>query len=135
MTDNSEFAKKRFWDKYIAILESNNIQHTVQRWYVIHIENYIKYYPNQRLKNHNKENIESFLKEIDRKDTISDFQFFQIIDALYLLFCHLLEAPWCQAVDWDYWKASARSLAKSHPTIARDSSGSHDHSTYSKKIN
>jgi len=62
MTDNSEFAKKRFWDKYIAILESNNIQHTVQRWYVIHIENYIKYYPNQRLKNHNKENIESFLK-------------------------------------------------------------------------
>ena len=130
MTENTEFAKKKFWDKYIAILEREGINSTVQRWYVIHIENYMKFYPNQRLKNHSIKNIEEYLKEIGRKESIADFQFFQIIDALYLLFCHLLKVSWYRSVDWEYWKASARSLAKSHPTIARDTSATYEGSSY-----
>ncbi len=122
MTDNTEFAKKKFWDRYISLLVRYNIKPSVHRWYVIHIENYIKYYPNQRLHNHTPDNINLYLKEIDRKNTIADYQFFQIIDALSLLFCQLLEASWCDSFDWEYWKASAKSLAKSHPTIARDNS-------------
>ena len=36
---------------------------------------------------------------------------------------HLLrlsEATWIQQFDWDYWKASARTLPINHPTIARE---------------
>jgi len=135
MTDNSEFAKKKFWDRYISILHHNNIKPSFHRWYVIHIENYIKFYPNQRLHTHTKDNIELYLKEIGRKNTIDDFQFFQNIDALSLLFCQLLEVSWCQSVDWEYWKASAQSLKKSHPTIARDNTentfSSKQHTRYS----
>lgn len=46
------------------------------------------------------------------------------------MFCHLLKASWYRSVDWEYWKASARSLAKSHPTIARDTLTTYVDSSY-----
>ena len=76
MTDNSEFSKKKFWDRYLSILGHNNIKPSAHRWYVIYIENYIKHYPNQRLNTHTSDNIELYLKEIGRKNTIIDYQFF-----------------------------------------------------------
>ena len=120
MSDNSEFAKKKFWDRYISLLEQQNIKKSVQRWYVIRVEEYIKFYSDKRLQQHDKDDIHRFLKEIDRKDTIDDWQFLQIIDALYFLFCYQLQVSWCQDVDWGYWKGSAQSLTARHPTIARD---------------
>jgi len=120
MTDSTDFAKKKFWDRYLSILAHHKIKPSAHRWYVVHIENYIKYYPNQRLNTHTSDNIEHYLKEIGRKNTIDDYQFYQIIDALSLLFCQLPEVSWSQPFDCEYWKASARSLKTSHPTIARD---------------
>ncbi len=38
MTDTSEIAKKKFWDRYLSVLTGCNIKQQAQRWYVIHIE-------------------------------------------------------------------------------------------------
>ncbi|MCU7926840.1 MAG: site-specific integrase [Candidatus Thiodiazotropha sp. (ex Dulcina madagascariensis)] len=41
------------------------------------------------------------------------------MDALRLLFCHLLKIPWAGSFDWDYWSAGAQVLGNGHPTVAR----------------
>ncbi|MCU7907119.1 MAG: phage integrase N-terminal SAM-like domain-containing protein [Candidatus Thiodiazotropha sp. (ex Epidulcina cf. delphinae)] len=40
------------------------------------------------------------------------------MDALRLLFCHLLKTPWAGSFDWDYWSAGAQVLGNDHPTVA-----------------
>ncbi len=42
---------------------------------------------NQRLQIHNQQHIEYYLTEIGRKENVADFQFYQTIDALSILFC------------------------------------------------
>ena len=62
MTDNSEFSKERFWNRYIAVLEANHIKKTVQRWYVIRVEEYLKFYPDKRLQEHEQNDVKAFFK-------------------------------------------------------------------------
>ena len=92
MANKTGFSKQRFCGRYISVLNQHNIKVSTHRWYVNHIETYLKYYPDIRLQQQSAKHVETYLKEIDRKENIKPFQFWQIIDALRLLFCHLLGA-------------------------------------------
>ena len=50
---------------------------------------------------------------------MTDWQYRQTVQAIQHLL-RLSEAAWTQQFDWDYWKASARTLPINHPTIARE---------------
>ncbi len=88
------------------------------RWFVIRSERYIKA-SDKRLADHTADDVQRYLEDLGRKDGIKEWQFRQAVDAIQNLLL-TARAPCAKGVDWDYWRDSAQSLEKDHPTIARE---------------
>ena len=110
---------RSFWHRYIKKLEESGVKRTTQRWYVRHAEAYIEAHPEKRLREHGAEDVSSYLAEVGRRPGLLDWQFRQLVDAIQKLF-DLAEVPAREQIDWAHWRDSARSLPRSHPTVARD---------------
>lgn len=109
----------RFWSQYIEILSLFRISDKSKHWYRRHIEHYIADHPDIRLRNHTAETLTKWLERLAREPRISDWQFRQKVDALRLLFSHLLKLPWSSEFDWQHWSAGSKALEQSHPTLLR----------------
>ena len=62
----------RFWDNYLENTRRYNIQPQTARWYVKHVERYIKAYPERRLALHTAHELTQYLDEIGRS-TLAPF--------------------------------------------------------------
>jgi integron integrase len=88
-------------------------------WYQKHIQAFIDDHSGVRLQEQTSDSLQLFLEKLGRNHQISDWVFRQKVDALRLLFCHLLQLSWAKSFDWDLWITGARSLGRDHPTVAR----------------
>lgn len=113
-------AVSRFWDKYINILAKHGVNDKERRWYVKRVEQYIQYYPDERLRSQNKKHVNEFLSNLGREGHLTDWQFRQAVDAIRILFCFVLGVSFCNEVDWDYWAEASKRLSHRHPTLARE---------------
>ena len=110
----------RFWDNYVAKTRQYNIHANAVRWYVKHVERYIKAHPDQRLARHTAQNLSDYLDQLGRTGRLSEWQFKQAIDALRILFADLVHTPWAADFPWRYWMDAATALPSDHATVARD---------------
>jgi integron integrase len=110
---------ERFWARYAAVLKLFRVPERFLPWYQKHIQTFISDHPDIRLQEHSSESLQRYLEKLGRNSLISDWLFRQQVDALRLLFCHLLKLSWAKSFDWDLWSAGARSLGRDHPTVAR----------------
>lgn len=111
--------EKRFWNKYIALLEEHEVKPTTYRWYVQHCEQFIRYYTETRLKSHTPETLSQYLSSILENARLKSWQKRQTVDALKFLFLSI-HSPLCREVDWEYWKMSCKELEHDHVTLARN---------------
>ena len=88
------------------------------RWHVRHCENYIKAH-SARLKEHCGKTVDEYLQAKGRNIYLKDYQYFQMVDALRILFVDVPAAVWAFDYSWDGQKERAKSLEKTHPTIAK----------------
>jgi len=51
---------------------------------------------------------------------MNDWQFRQVIDAMWILLVDMADLDWTRTFDWDFWREPVRSLQSSHLTVARD---------------
>jgi len=109
----------RFWAKYIGVLKLFRIPERSHPWYQKHIQEFVDEHPSIRLQDHTPESLQHFLEKLGRNEQIDDWLFRQKVDALRLLFCHLLRISWAKYFDWDLWSAGAKSLGRDHATVAR----------------
>ncbi len=109
----------RFWDKYILKTTSYNVPEGARRWYVKHAEDFIKDQSGRRLTTLTADDIENYLKKKGRNETLTDWQFRQLVDALRILFTDMVTPAWTNAFDWASWKDGARELPTDHATLAR----------------
>jgi len=109
----------RFWQRYMDVLELFRVAQKRRPWYRRHVEGFIRDSPTERLASHTPETLASWLERQGRSPALPDWQFQQKVDALRLLFAHLLKLPWAAGFDWDRWSMGARSLGVDHPTVAR----------------
>lgn len=109
----------RFWARYTEVLKLFRIPERALPWYQKHIQAFIDDHPDVRLREHTSESLQHFLEKLGRNSQISDWLFRQKVDALRLLFCHLLRLSWAKSFDWNLWSAGAQSLGRDHPTVAR----------------
>lgn len=109
----------RFWDKYIKFITDKGVKESVRRWYVIRIEQYIKMFPEKRLKNHRPENVTDFFYTQSKSNRIADWQFRQIVDAIQNLF-EMIKINWFSDFDWDYWISCSKTISETHASIARE---------------
>ncbi|MCU7875771.1 MAG: site-specific integrase, partial [Candidatus Thiodiazotropha sp. (ex Lucinoma borealis)] len=103
---------------YSEVLKLFRIPERTMPWYRRHIEIFIDDHPDVRLQEQTSESLQRFLEKLARNNQISDWLFRQKVDALRLLFCHMLKLPWAKSFDWDLWNAGARYLGRDHPTVA-----------------
>jgi len=108
---------QRFWDKYLKRLHQEGIKHPFDQWYVKRAEAFLRSSP-RRLSERSARDVEEFFRSFGRKPALKDWQFRQIVDATRMLM-EVARVAWRGEVDWNYWRDSARTLAKDHPTIAR----------------
>ena len=108
---------KQFWDKYLKRLSQDGVKHPFDQWYVKRAEAFQHSSP-RRLSERSPGDVEAFFRSFGRKPGLKDWQFRQIVDATRTLM-EVARVPWRGEVDWDYWRDSARTLAKDHPTVAR----------------
>ncbi len=116
----------RFWDKYISKTMSYKVPEGARKWYVKHVEEFIKARNGERLATVTVADLEAYLEVIGRKRHIVDWKFRQVVDALRILFCDLVEAPWAKNFDWQLWMENSKDLPEDHATIARTSSVAND---------
>ena len=84
----------RFWDKYIAKTVRSNVPGSVRRWYVIHVEAFIKAHPDSRLADLGAPDNTKYLEELGRKPDLPDWRFRQIVDALRILYTEIIKPDW-----------------------------------------
>jgi len=110
----------RFWDKYIEKTKSYGVNDKACRYYVRRCEDYIKHYKDVRLADHDAQFVDKYLQDLGGKTFIKDWQLFQAIDALHILFVDIVKLNWAEKFAWDDWKASVKSLEVTHATLAKD---------------
>ena len=118
LSKDKDVQVSRFWEKFIEKSKRYNIKPDVVRWYVKHAESYIRSH-DTRLSTHTARDIDKYLQKKGRNTHIKDWQFFQIVDALRLLFVDVVASPWSTDYPWDDRKSQACSLPATHSTIAR----------------
>ena len=109
----------RFWDKYILKTIAYNVPEGARRWYVRHVEDFIKAQSGRRLVTLTADDIENYLKKKGRSATVADWQFKQVVDALRILFTEIVTPVWGNVFDWSGWRDGARELPADHATLAR----------------
>jgi len=122
--DSSHDAVSRFWRKFVDQARKSGVKETAVRWQVRHAETYLKAFPDKRLGQHTREDVDGYLKQAGELDRMADWRFVQIVDAIQNLLV-TARAPVAREVDWGFWRDSARTLAIDHPTIAREASPVH----------
>ncbi len=110
-------AVSRFWDKYIEKTRAYNISDSTARWYVIHVERYIKYHAKLRLRLHTASELTDYFEDLGRKKTTLDWHFRQVVNALRILFIDVLKLEWADTYPWNEKIDSAKALPASHPTV------------------
>ena len=123
----------KFWNNYISILQHHGINPDLHRWYIKHLEDYIKYYPDDKLKQHTAKNVYDYLDMLGRNIRLENWQYCQAVDAIQILFCEHLHSDWANSINWQFLKESASSLPQSHPTTARAEGRYADLSTTNSK--
>ena len=101
-------AASRFRDKYILKTTSYNVPERARRWYVRHVEVFIKAQSGCRLSTLTADDMERYLKEKGRSEKPADWQFRQMVDALRILFTGVVSPAWANNFDWAGWKEGAR---------------------------
>lgn len=109
----------KFWLNFEQLSRSFRVPEKVIPWYRKHVQSFIDDFPNIRLREQNPENILNWLENLSRHSGIEEWQFCQKVDALRLLFCHLLQVSWATEFDWEYWQTNSHHLESDHPTVAR----------------
>ena len=110
---------EQFWDRYLDLIQMFRVPGKAAPWYRQHVQAFIDGHPGIRLREQRPENLQHWFERAGRNAQLPDWQYRQKVDALRLLFCHLLKVPWAANFDWEYWSANAQSLGNDHPTVAR----------------
>lgn len=117
--ENSDARVHRFWDSYITCLADEGVKESVRRWYVKHVEGYLR--ANKRpLREQSATELEAFLRKHSRSSRLKDWQFHQLVHALQILFYTRLKLEWAKSFDWGYRKDLSSTLSPDHATLARE---------------
>ena len=81
----------RFWDKFINLTKTYKLRPGADRWYVKHVEAYIKFHQGIKLSQHKPEHVEAYFAYKSRQVRIKDWQFQQIVQAIELLFIGMIK--------------------------------------------
>jgi integron integrase len=105
------------WDRYLSVLQGQQVPEAQRQWYVRRAEAFIEAVRPTRMAEVSAEQITAFFHRYGREQRLSDWQFRQMVEAVQLLLVDLAGSRGAREVDWDYWKEAGKDLAFDHPTL------------------
>lgn len=108
------------WQHFLALIRGRGIKERSARWYVIRIEQFVRYLSGKSLADCTADDLTQYLTELGSGGALEDWQFRQTVDALQIMMTKVLNVPGAADFDWAYWRASAQQLKPTHPTLARE---------------
>lgn len=108
-----------FWDRYFALLNVFRVPKRYHSWYQKHVEQFIGFQSNIRLKQRSAEDLQNWFQSLSHYPQITSWQFRQKVEALRLLYGQLLKTDWSRDFDWDYWALGSKPLDVAHSTVKR----------------
>lgn len=111
--------ERRFWDRYIQLLNNQGIEQPFDRWHVRRAEEFIRAFPDRKLAEIGADEVSTYLVEAGSKGDLKPWQFRQVVDAIRILYS-IVRTKWGSAFDWEYWRDSAKALGPQHPSNARE---------------
>jgi len=109
---------ERFWQRYRAVLAIFRVPDRAHPWYRKHVDGFLRSDPDRRLGDYDPSSLTAWLEQLGRQG-LPAWQARQKVDALRLLFCHMLALPWAKAFEWQYWLEGGEALGSDHPSVAR----------------
>ena len=80
-----------FWNNYTLFLLKHKVSKKYVNWYVLRTKQYITAYPEQNVRTHTPQQVESYLNQVSREQSLKSWQFTQIVNALQMLFSQALK--------------------------------------------
>ncbi len=111
--------ERRFWGRYIEVLNKQGIKPPFDKWHVRRAEAFIRAFPNRRLADLGPEDVSGYLTQMGRQGAMKPWQFRQVVDAIRSLYS-IVSTEWAGGFDWGFWHDSARALGPQHETTARE---------------
>lgn len=84
--DTAPDAVTRFYDNYLKCLYKHAVPEKQRRWYVKHIESFIKAHSDRKIKSLSALDLNNYLEMLGRKKRLSGWQFAQGINAIRILY-------------------------------------------------
>lgn len=76
MQQRSDDAKvRRFWDRYIALLQKQGVKAPFDRWHVRRAEAFIAVFPDRRLADLTADDVAGYLEQVGRDGALKPWQF------------------------------------------------------------
>lgn len=111
--------ERRFWDRYIQLLNNQGIKHPFDRWHVRRAEEFIRAFPDRKLAEIGADEVSAYLTETGSKGDLKPWQFRQVVDAIWILYS-IVRTEWSLGFDWQFWRDSAKALGPQHSSNARE---------------
>ena len=95
--DNTSDAISRFYTNYINCLVKSGVPKKSLRWYVRHVEAFIKAQKGRKIKTLSVDDLTHYFDVIGRQTRLQGWQFLQRIDAIQILYCELFALSFLQS--------------------------------------
>ncbi|QFY91140.1 integron integrase [Magnetovirga frankeli] len=86
---------------------------------MVRAEAFVAFVKPARMTEVESEQVVAFFHRHSLEQSLSDWQFRQMVEAVQLLVIDLADNRACRSLDWDYWKEAGQALAVDHPTMAQ----------------
>lgn len=105
-----------FWKRYIWELRRCQVPDSALPWYRRHVQAFIDFAPGTRLVERRPEILQRWFANPGQGPRLRDWQQRQRVDALRLLYCHLIKTEWALEFDWGTWTDPRRAPMKAETT-------------------
>lgn len=111
---------KAVWNTFVNRVRSRGIRAPFDRWYAIRAENFARSMRGKAWHAWTPNDVTNYLTALGANDRFTAWQFRQVVDSVEILLRETLQLSWSDRFDWSFWRASAKRLPSSHPSIARE---------------
>lgn len=103
-TSRVSATKQDFWDEYIATIQKLGRPPSRSKWYVIRVERFLKAHPELSIDQFEPAHIEGWFGRQSRGEDVQQWQFSQTVDAIQILFVHVVRPDWASSFNWLAWE-------------------------------
>lgn len=108
-------------ERFRVALGNKGITHNFAEWYMRRAQAFMRYAGSTDPRGLERDRVERYFAEAGRQDSLANWQFRQIVDAVRILVEDVAGHDWAGEVDWPFWYDSAREVDAGHRTLYRES--------------